>query len=69
MNGICQTTDATSSGLPNRLRGIKGRTRSLGRPSVIDVSIKPGATTLMYFHNKNRPSSESHHRLALHLCD
>ena len=25
--------------------------------------------TLMYFHNKNRPFSESHHRLDLHLCD
>ena len=25
--------------------------------------------TLMYFHNENRPFSESHHRLALHLCD
>jgi hypothetical protein len=38
------TTSATSSGRPTRCIGIIGSTMSIGRPSIISVSITPGAT-------------------------
>ena len=34
-----------------------------------DAMKRSCSDTLMYFHNENRPFSESPHRLALHLCD
>ena len=53
------TTLATSSTLPKRPRGIKGRILSLGSLLVISVSITPGLTTLtkIFFLPTSRASA------------